>query len=178
RISRGRVLKHYEIISAIVQFFNQRDEPITELENSIWRRDFGFLVDITEKLIELNLQLRGRYKELAEMISDIKAFVNKPEFWEQNLIDGDTRHFPVLSAKISQSPLEPYDSKCHMVATEPGSAHSAAEVEGGMTFEKIKQTLSSSLLTAQDKGNTDRRDFHAEISVYFIAISSNLRDIS
>ncbi|CAH2001782.1 unnamed protein product, partial [Acanthoscelides obtectus] len=105
------VLKHYEIISAIVQFFNQRDEPITELENSIWRRDFGFLVDITEKLIELNLQLRGRYKELAEMISDIKAFVNKPEFWEQNLIDGDTRHFPVLSAKISQSPLEPYDKK-------------------------------------------------------------------
>nr|CAI5827015.1 unnamed protein product [Callosobruchus analis] len=36
-----------------------------------------------------------------------------------------------------------------MVATEPGPA--TAEVEGGMTFEKIKQTLSSSLLTAQDK---------------------------
>ncbi|CAH1954055.1 unnamed protein product [Acanthoscelides obtectus] len=42
------------------------------------------------------------------MISDIKVF------WQQNLIDGDTRHFPVLSERISQSPLEPYDSKDHV----------------------------------------------------------------
>ncbi|CAH2010963.1 unnamed protein product [Acanthoscelides obtectus] len=49
----------------------------------------------TEKLSELNLQLQRRDKELAEMISD-KAFFKKLEFWEQNLIDGDTSHFPVV----------------------------------------------------------------------------------
>ncbi|CAH2006833.1 unnamed protein product [Acanthoscelides obtectus] len=43
------------------------------------------------------------------MISDIKAFIRKIELWEQNLTDGDTRHFPVLSENISQNPLEPYD---------------------------------------------------------------------
>ncbi|CAH1972769.1 unnamed protein product [Acanthoscelides obtectus] len=48
------------------------------------------------------------------MISDIKAFIKKLEFWEQNLIDGATRHFPFLSEKISHSPLEPYESKYHV----------------------------------------------------------------
>lgn len=114
-LSRGRVLKRFnDVLSGIVQFFKQRDEPIPELENSIWLRDFGFLVDITEKLNELNLQLQGRDKELAEMISDIKAFIRKLEFWEQNLINSDAKHFPILSEKISQNPLEPYDSKYHV----------------------------------------------------------------
>ncbi|CAH1956012.1 unnamed protein product [Acanthoscelides obtectus] len=48
------------------------------------------------------------------MISDIKAFIKKLQFWEQTLIDGDTRHYHVLSEKISQSPLEPCDSKYHV----------------------------------------------------------------
>ncbi|CAH1953441.1 unnamed protein product [Acanthoscelides obtectus] len=48
------------------------------------------------------------------MISNIKAFIKKLEFWEQDLIDGDTRNFSVLSEKISQRPLEPYDSKYHV----------------------------------------------------------------
>ncbi|CAH1993885.1 unnamed protein product [Acanthoscelides obtectus] len=58
--------------------------------------------------------LQGRCKELTEMISDIKAFIKKLEFWEQNLIDGDTRHFPILLENISQSPLETHDSKYHV----------------------------------------------------------------
>ena len=80
-LSRGRVLKRFnDVLPAILQFFKERDEPIPELENSTWLRDFGFLVDITEKLNELNLQLQGRDKELAEMISDINAFITKLEF--------------------------------------------------------------------------------------------------
>ncbi|CAH2000960.1 unnamed protein product [Acanthoscelides obtectus] len=59
-LSRGRVLKPFnDIISIIDQFFKQRDEPIPELESSIWLRYFDFPVDITEKLTELNLQLQG-----------------------------------------------------------------------------------------------------------------------
>ncbi|CAH1986623.1 unnamed protein product [Acanthoscelides obtectus] len=114
-LSMGRVLKRFnDIIYAIVQFFKQRYELIPELENSIWLRDFSFLVDITEKLNELNLHIQERGKELSEIISDIKAFMKNLEFWEQNLINGDTRHFPVPPEKISQSPLEPYDRKYHV----------------------------------------------------------------
>ncbi|CAH1991096.1 unnamed protein product [Acanthoscelides obtectus] len=62
-LNRGRVRKRFnDIISAIVQFFKQHDERIPELENSILLRGFGFLMDITEKLNELNLQLQGRDK--------------------------------------------------------------------------------------------------------------------
>ncbi|XP_072392463.1 uncharacterized protein [Diabrotica undecimpunctata] len=45
------------------------------------------------------------------MISDIKAFIKKLEFWKQSLINSDSKHFPILSEKISQNPLEPYDNK-------------------------------------------------------------------
>ncbi|CAH1993327.1 unnamed protein product, partial [Acanthoscelides obtectus] len=65
--------------------------------------------DLTE---EARRQI-GR-EELAEMISDIKAFIKKREFWERNLIDSDTMHFPVLSEKISQRRLEPSDRKYYV----------------------------------------------------------------
>lgn len=42
-----------------------------------------------------------------------------------------------------------------MVATEPGVGTTTTDAtDGGTTFGKLKQTLSSSLLTAQDKGKT------------------------
>uniref|UniRef100_A0A6P7F4H9 Uncharacterized protein LOC114326236 n=1 Tax=Diabrotica virgifera virgifera TaxID=50390 RepID=A0A6P7F4H9_DIAVI len=37
------------------------------------------------------------------------------------------------------------------VTTEPGAGNTANENDGGTTFGKLKQTISSSLLTAQDK---------------------------
>lgn len=40
-----------------------------------------------------------------------------------------------------------------MVANEPGAGNPTAEAtEGGTTFGKLRQTISTSLLTAQDKG--------------------------
>ncbi|CAH2000007.1 unnamed protein product [Acanthoscelides obtectus] len=60
------------------------------------------------------LQLQERDKELAEIIYYIKSFIKKLEFWEQNLRDGNTSHFRVISEKISQSPLEPYDSEYYV----------------------------------------------------------------
>lgn len=42
-----------------------------------------------------------------------------------------------------------------MVATEPGTGTTTTETnDGGTTFGKLRQTLSSSLLTAQDKGKS------------------------
>ncbi|CAH2011644.1 unnamed protein product [Acanthoscelides obtectus] len=66
----------------------------------------------TEKCI-LKL-VSGERQGLAKIISDIKKYIEKLEFWQQSSIDGVSRHFPVLSEKISQSPLEPYDSKYHV----------------------------------------------------------------
>lgn len=44
-----------------------------------------------------------------------------------------------------------------MVTAEPATSNSTAEnPEGGTTFGKLKQTLSSSLLTAQDRGKSTK----------------------
>lgn len=42
---------------------------------------------------------------------------------------------------------------CQMVATEDTSSTVPGQIESPGTFGKLRQTLSSSLLTAQDKGN-------------------------
>ncbi|CAH1972017.1 unnamed protein product [Acanthoscelides obtectus] len=69
----------------------------------------GHLKSALQKILSIRPYLQGRDKELAEMVSDIKAFIKKLEFWEQH-INGDSRHFPVIY-KISQSLLEPHDNR-------------------------------------------------------------------
>lgn len=53
-------------------------------------------MDIKEKLNEIKLQLQGRDEELADMISDIKAFIKKLEYSIRKIL------------------LEPNDSKYHI----------------------------------------------------------------
>lgn len=65
-------------------------------------------VDITKKLNKLNLQLQG------ELIFDLNAFINNLRFWEQNLINHNSKNFSILSEKISHNPLELYNSKYHV----------------------------------------------------------------
>lgn len=56
-----------------------------------------------------------------------------------------------------------------MVAPEPGVGNTATDTtDGGTTFGKLKQTLSSSLLTAQDKG--------AYIYIYIVYVYNTPED--
>nr|CAH7751228.1 unnamed protein product [Callosobruchus chinensis] len=113
-LSAGRVSECFNnALCATVEYFKQRDESVPELENANRLEDLGFLIDITEKLNKLNLKLQGRDKELAEIICDINAFIKKLELWELNLIR-ETKHFPTLSEKLYQNPLQNYDSRCHV----------------------------------------------------------------
>nr|CAH7753719.1 unnamed protein product [Callosobruchus chinensis] len=48
------------------------------------------------------------------MISDIDTFIKKLEFWELNLINNDTKHFPSLLENSFQNPLQPYHSRYHV----------------------------------------------------------------
>nr|CAH7735372.1 unnamed protein product [Callosobruchus chinensis] len=53
-LSRRRVLKRFNnILSSKVECFKQHDGTVPKLENTIWLRDFGFLVYTTEKLNQL-----------------------------------------------------------------------------------------------------------------------------
>lgn len=108
-LSRGSVLKRFhEVLPALIEFFKDRGETITELEDEVWLQELGFLTDITDKLNELNLQLQGRDKELHDMISNVQAFAKKLEFWENNLKNGNTKHFVYLSKKIDENITKKY----------------------------------------------------------------------
>lgn len=53
-----------------------------------------------------------------------------------------------------------------MVAPEPGAGTTTTEaVDGGTTFGKLRQTLSSSLLTAQDKGESAGHEYFMDVIV-------------
>ncbi|CAH1972240.1 unnamed protein product [Acanthoscelides obtectus] len=97
---------YIEETNVIIQ--EELTEPSTNEELKVQFKK-GYQQFCLQNNIPVTYPLHGRDKKLAEMISDFKAFIKMLELWEQNLIDGDKRHFPVLSEKTSQSPLEPYD---------------------------------------------------------------------
>lgn len=102
-LSRGRVLQRFkELLPALVKFFKERGEHLTELEDPIWLQDFAFLTDITEKLNGLNLQLQGKDKDIGGMISDVTSFSKKLELWEKNVIQFEYKHFPSLKKIVDK----------------------------------------------------------------------------
>uniref|UniRef100_A0A8D8XYP9 General transcription factor II-I repeat domain-containing protein 2 n=1 Tax=Cacopsylla melanoneura TaxID=428564 RepID=A0A8D8XYP9_9HEMI len=73
-LSRGKVLQRFnEVLPVLVTFFKNQGEPYPELENPEWLQDFAFLVDITEKLNDINTKLQGKDKCILEMLSEVTA---------------------------------------------------------------------------------------------------------
>lgn len=55
-MSKRRVLRRFnELLSIIVDFFKESDETYPELTSFEWLRNFGFHVNVTKKLNELNV---------------------------------------------------------------------------------------------------------------------------
>lgn len=59
------------LIERIKTFVNDKNENYDELTDSCWLVDLGFLTDIMGKLNSLNLELQGKDKNIAEMISSV-----------------------------------------------------------------------------------------------------------
>src|SRR5258705_13314690 len=78
-------------------------------------RILPFLVDITEKLNELNIQLQRQNKHLGEMISNVNSFCSKLAFWENNLSQGEVKHFPCLKEKLEKEIIcKTYNGENHV----------------------------------------------------------------
>jgi len=118
-LSKGRVLQRVnELLPALVEFLKERGEPFPQLEDPVWQRDFAFLVDITEKLNGLNIQLQGKDREIGETLSDVLSFSKKLDLWERNLIQGELKHFTCLKQTLDEQELLnielPYNSAPHI----------------------------------------------------------------
>lgn len=96
-LSRGSCLKRfYELREEIEMFMNDKGKPVEELKNDEWLLDLCFLVDIVEKLNQLNLELQGKDNIIIDSFNHIKAFQKKLSLFESQLKNNNAQHFPLL----------------------------------------------------------------------------------
>ena len=95
-LSRGRCLQRfYESREEIDFFMNDKPRPVPELRNYEWLLDLCFLVDVVEKLNQLNISLQGKDNLIIDTFNHIKAFPKKLLFDSQLKIN-NAHHFPWL----------------------------------------------------------------------------------
>ena len=98
-LSRGAVLKRFfELRGEIEQFMEKKGKPVLEFQSSEWVQDLAFMVDVTEKLNELNTKLQGRDKLVTQYYDHICAFKMSLSLWETQLASGDAVHFASLKS--------------------------------------------------------------------------------
>lgn len=96
-LSRGKCLERFfNLREEIDIFMNEKQQFISELSDEDWLTDLCFLVDITEKLNQLNTDLQGKDNLIIDACNFIKAFKRKLLLFECQLKNNNAQHFPVL----------------------------------------------------------------------------------
>jgi hypothetical protein len=97
-LSRGKCLKRfYELCHEIDLFMNDKQKPVLELSNDEWLLDLCFLVDIVEKLNQLNISLQGKDNLIIDSCNYINAFQKKLLLLEFQLKNNNVQNFPLLN---------------------------------------------------------------------------------
>jgi hypothetical protein len=91
------VEKVFDPRKAIGVFKASKGTLVPLFSDSEWMSDFGYLIDITLLLNNLNLQLYGRDNLVHNLFDHIKSFDNKIQVWKLQLSEGNFTHFPSLS---------------------------------------------------------------------------------
>jgi hypothetical protein len=68
----------------------ERECEKAELEDQVWLFDLGFLADFTGKLSDTNLELQGKKKLIAEMMSTVSSYKSK---FQLMMADFTKHHF-------------------------------------------------------------------------------------
>ncbi|XP_041858599.1 general transcription factor II-I repeat domain-containing protein 2-like isoform X2 [Melanotaenia boesemani] len=96
-LSRGKVLRRFfELREEIRAFQATRTNNIQVPSDKHWISDLAFLVDITELLNILNLQLQGKDQIINQMYDHIRAFKQKLLLLSRHLSTGNLAHFSSL----------------------------------------------------------------------------------
>ena len=69
---------------------------MAEMEVESWLCDLAFLVDITNRMNELNTKLQQKAQCASEMYGYIKGFMNKLRLWYAHIQNANLSHFPTL----------------------------------------------------------------------------------
>lgn len=88
-LSRGKVLKRFfELRNAIAEFLINKNSDTQVPSDDKWFCDVAFMVDITDLLNNLNIQLQGKEQIITEMFDHIKAFRSKLQLLCRHLSAG------------------------------------------------------------------------------------------
>jgi hypothetical protein len=92
----------------INSFLKERGHEKAELEDEKWLFDLAFLTDFTGKLCDMNLELQGKNKCIAEMMSTVSSYKSKFELMMTDLTNNNFDHFPLLTNEQGKSVLSTY----------------------------------------------------------------------
>uniref|UniRef100_A0A8C5LJG6 SPIN-DOC-like zinc-finger domain-containing protein n=1 Tax=Leptobrachium leishanense TaxID=445787 RepID=A0A8C5LJG6_9ANUR len=96
-LSLGKVLKKvWDLRAEIQEFCEKKEKVIPELSDADWMVDFGFAVDVTALMNELNTKLQCKGLFVHEMYSLVKAFMRKLQFLSSQMEDNILTHLPTL----------------------------------------------------------------------------------
>ena len=92
-LSRGKVLFRFSDLPIVIEFLKSKNKMHKELTDNTWRLEFSFLLDITIKLCDLNMELRGQHKS-SQLISSFCALKARLKMWTEHLRSGCLHHWP------------------------------------------------------------------------------------
>lgn len=82
----------------LASFLREKGEDYPQFEDEGWLCDLAFLVDITQHLNKLNIQLQGKNILVPDMLARVKAFECKLLLWENQFRQKKCAHFSRLAA--------------------------------------------------------------------------------
>ena len=99
-LSRGRALARlFMLRDEVYQFLLPISPDLTALfDNSLWLLQFAYLVDIFNKLNELNLALQGVNSCVMQLHQKVKSFLKKIDFWQADVAAQKFTCFPSLES--------------------------------------------------------------------------------
>ena len=101
-LSRERFLERImELLPEIKEFLKQfKDTEYAQLEDEQWLLDLAFFTDLTALLNELNLELQGKEKNIANMISSVNTFKCKLQQLSTKLHHHDLHCFKHMNSEL------------------------------------------------------------------------------
>uniref|UniRef100_A0A671KZD1 SPIN-DOC-like zinc-finger domain-containing protein n=1 Tax=Sinocyclocheilus anshuiensis TaxID=1608454 RepID=A0A671KZD1_9TELE len=96
RWMHNMVLRFFDLRDEIRVFQESKNGNIQVPTDKKWLSDLAFLVDVTELLNVLNVQLQGKDQIITQLFDHVKAFKQKLLLLRRRLSAGNLAHFPCL----------------------------------------------------------------------------------
>ena len=86
----------YNLKSETQLFLDMKGYAFPHFGNKERMCDFGFLIDMTQNLNDLNMELQDKGQFIHNLHDKIQGFERKSKLWKQHFLQNNVSHFPHL----------------------------------------------------------------------------------